>query len=1062
MADGDEGQMADGGEMAQQPDTEDLIAIVGMAGRFPGSRDVAEFWQNALAGTEAVVEYSRDELIAAGEDPALVDDPQYVRSGAPLEDHDRFDAKAFGYTPREARLMDPQVRIFLECAWAALEDAGCDPDRYRERAAVFAAAGMTRYLWLNAVPALGSSINMLEARILNDKDFLASAASYRLGLRGPAVSVQTACSASLVAVHQAVQSLLSHESDLALAGGSTIELPHRIGYLYKEGSIGSPDGHCRPFDHRAEGTIGGSGAGAVALQRYDDAVAEGRRVYAVIRASALNNDGSAKVGFTAPSVEGQAAVIRDALSLADVAPHTVGYIETHGTGTRIGDPIEIEALRSAYGAAHDASREASWEGGRIALGSAKATIGHLDAAAGVAGLIRAALAVRDGVIPPSSYFEKPNPLLELEDSPFHVPVERTAWPSGDSPRRAAVSSFGVGGTNAHVVLEQAPAAAPVAPTPRDRELLVLSAVDEEALERWRLRVADALGESDADARDDTHRLADAAHTLATGRRQLPHRLAVVAADAGEAVARLRDVDTRRIRVAGEPPAVVFLFPGQGAQRPGMAAGLHRVAPVFRQELDTCLELLLGEGVDLRGLLLDPDADATALNSTDNAQPALFAYSYALARQWQAWGVVPRAMAGHSIGEYVAACLAGVFDLPAALRLVAARGRLMAALPAGSMLAVALSEDEAAEQARAAGLDLAAVNGPRQCVLSGPSAVVDGLRRNLVDKGVQNRVLHTSHAFHSAMLDPMLSAFARELRAVRLREPSSPFISCLTGEPITAEQACDPAYWTAQARGTVRFGAGLDLLAAEPDAFFVEVGAGKGMTELARRHLRTLRHAPVASLPLTGGEPAGELLGALGQAWEAGAEIDWAAYYDGERRGQAALPGYPFARDRYWLDAPARSHQSAAPGSVPAAVDTGAATAETAAAGRGSGGARGGTEAVVLAVFTEAFGTDDINPDDDFFGLGGTSLLAAEVVHRLRRELNTEFPVRYLFEASQVSELAALIDGGTTGVEGASAVSGPGSPDDTSAELDDLAAELAGLSDDELARLLGTGPEGATA
>lgn len=1047
--------MADGGHMAGEgrrtertgtevTDTEDLIAIVGMAGRFPGGEDIPAFWRNAVSGTEAIVEYDRDELIAAGEDPALVDDPDYVRSGMPLAGHDRFDAKAFGYTPREARLLDPQVRIFLECAWHALEDAGCDPYRYRERAAVFAAAGMTRYLWLNAVPALGGSINMLEARILNDKDFLATAAGYRLGLRGPAVSVQTACSASLVAVHLAVQSLLSHESDMALAGGSTIEIPHRVGYLYKEGSISSRDGRCRPFDHRSEGTVGGSGAGAVLLQRYDDAVAEGRRVYAVIRGSAINNDGAAKVGFTAPSVEGQAAAVRDAMSLADVAPHTIGYVETHGTGTRIGDPIEIEALRSAYGVT-GGTADPSWAGRRVALGSAKATIGHLDAAAGVAGLIRAALAVRDGIIPASAYFEEPNPLLELEDSPFYLPVKSTKWPVGDTPRRAGVSSFGVGGTNAHVVVEQAPAEAAGTPSPRERELLVLSAVDEEALERWRLLVADALERPEQP-------LADVAHTLATGRRLLPHRLAVVAADAEEARARLRDVYTRRIRVAGELPSPVFLFPGQGAQRPGMAAGLHKVAPRFREELDTCLELLRREGLDLRELLLDPDADAATLDSTDNAQPALFAFSYALARQWQEWGVTPRAMAGHSIGEYVAACLAGVFELPDALRLVAARGRLMAALPHGGMLAVALPEEEAAAHAMAARLDLAAVNGPRQCVISGAAEAVEELRANLAGQGVQCRILHTSHAFHSAMLDPMLAAFERELSAVRLREPALPFLSCLTGQPITAEQACDPAYWTAQARGTVRFGAGIDLLAERKDTLFIEVGAGKGMSELARRHLRALQHAPVASLPLTDDEPpAAQLLGALGQVWEAGAEVDWDAYYDGERRRHGELPGYPFSRDRYWLDAPARSQAPAA-----AAVDD--AATEEAPAVPVAIGSGGHTEAVVLAAFTEAFGMDDIGLEDDFFGLGGTSLLAAELVHRLRKQLGVDFPVRYLFEAPQVAELAALIDAGSDGGDGGTR---PGA--DGSDELDELMAQLAGLPEDELDRLLGTGgAEGAKA
>jgi phthiocerol/phenolphthiocerol synthesis type-I polyketide synthase E len=996
---------------------DDLIAIVGMAGRFPGSPSVAEFWANSLAGAEGVSFYGRDELIEAGEPAELVDDPAYVPASAPLADHDRFDAELFGYSPREARVMDPQQRVFLESAWEALEDAACDPDRLRARIGVFAGTGMTRYLWQNVVPALGSSLNQLEARLLNDKDFLATTTSYKLNLRGPSVNVQTACSTSLVAVHLAAQSLLSHECDLALAGGVTIELPHRVGYLYQEGGVNSPDGHCLPFDHRAAGCVGGSGVGVVVLQRLGEARAQHRRVHAVLRGSAVNNDGSGKVGFTAPSVTGQAAVIRDALFIAEAKPESIGYVETHGTGTPIGDPIEVEALRGAFDGV---------AAGSVALGSTKASIGHLDAAAGIAGLIRAVLAVREGVLPPSPYFQAPNPLLELDGSPFYLPTTASAWPRGATPRRAGVSSFGMGGTNAHVVVEQPPAVPDSAPDVPGKQLLVLSAASERALEAWRLRLADAMP-------DDG--LADVAHTLATGRRRLPHRLAVVADSPQQAADRLRDVSARRIRIAGDPPSVVFLFPGQGAQRPGMAADLHRVAPVFRTELDRCAELFERHGVHLRDPLLDADSAPDALRRTDLAQPALFAHSYALARQWEHWGVTPSAMAGHSVGEYVAACLAGVLDLPDAVRLVARRGALMAALPSGSMLAVALPEDEAVALL-VDGVELAAVNGPRQCVLSGRTEAIERLHGTLSANGVRCKVLETSHAFHSAMLDPVLKPFEQEVRRTPLRPPSIPFTSCVTGGLIEPGQATDPAYWARQARRAVRFGDALDLLAADPGTLFVEVGAGRGMAELARRHLRTLQHAPISSLPLTGGDHDEQLLAALGQAWEHGVDVDWAALHEGGSRRVVALPGYPFTRKRHWITAPGRSSATTAPVDEPAPVAAKTGQAATSDA-----------EAVVIAVFREAFGVDDIGPQDDFFGLGGTSLLAAEVVHRLRKRFAVEFPVRYLFEAPGVADLAALISGTDQG--------------DAEDDLDALVAELSALPDHEIAHLLADGTDGVT-
>ncbi len=999
------------------------IAIVGMAGRFPGAASVDELWRRLCAGEELIRAFTEEELRAAGVEPALLGDPQYVRARGVLDGADLFDAGFFDYAPREAQLIDPQQRVFLECASEALEDAGHAAPLEGRRVGVFAGTGESGYAWdVYSHPELVRAVGAYQVSLGTKNDYLPTRVSYKLDLKGPSVNVQTACSTSLVAVHFACQALLAGECDLALAGGVAIAARQQRGYLWEEGHIFSPDGHCRAFDAKAAGTVTGSGAGVVVLRRLADALADGDRIDAVILGSAINNDGAGKVGFTAPSVDGQAEVIAAAQRLAGVDPATIGYVEAHGTGTPLGDPIEVQALTQVF-------RAASAGRSFCALGSVKTNVGHLDAAAGVTGLIKAALAVKHGRVPPSLHFETPNPELRLAEGPFYVASRLQEWPREGGPRRAGVSSFGIGGTNAHVVLEQAPvrekeAEPGAAAAARSAQLLLVSAKSAAALEAATDRLADHL-EAHADLD-----LADVAHTLRVGRRAFAHRRAVVCASREEAAAALRARDAERVsthalpaasRGAGRP--VAFLFPGQGAQHAGMGAALYREEPTYREALDRCCALFVPEiGRDLRELLhaagdARPAADSTLL-ATELAQPALFAVEWALAALWGAWGVRPEAMLGHSLGEYVAACLAGVFTLEDAVRLVAARGRLMGALPSGAMLGVPLAEAEVrdllAEQPE---LALAVVNGPASCVVSGPEQAIGACESLLRARGVEARRLHTSHAFHSAMMDPALPAFRAVVETVRLRPPELPYLSNLTGTWITATEATDPAYWVRHLRGTVRFADGLAALLAGGERLLLEVGPGRTLTTLATQHPARGRSVAIPSLrrPRDPRPEGAALLAAAGRLWLLGATLDWRGFQGDEKRRRVPLPTYPFERRRYRVErAPAR-RSAAAAGPLDAAdtvmaVDPPAPAAPVTAADRPDRlspyvAPRDAAERRIAALFGEVLGVAEVGAHDDFFDLGGSSLLAVRLATRLRDALGIALSPHALLEAPTVAALA---------------------------------------------------------
>jgi acyl transferase domain-containing protein/thioesterase domain-containing protein len=873
------------------------IAVVGLAVRLPGAHDAGEFWTNLKGGVESIRRLSDEELVQAGEDSALLHDPSYVRAAAVLDRLELFDAGFFGFSKREASVLDPQHRHFLEVCHEALEDAGIVPDAFGGAIGVFAGSGMNAYMPYNLFtnPELMRSMGLFLVRHTgNDKDFLTTRVSYCLNLKGPSVNVQTACSTSLVAIHQACQSLLAGECDVALAGGVTIELPHGRGYRYEEGEILSPDGHCRPFEARSKGTVFGSGAGIVVLRRLRDAVESGDCVRAVVKGSAVNNDGNRKVGYLAPSVEGQAECVVEALEVSGLTARQISYIECHGTGTPVGDPIEVAALVQAF------SRSAT-ERAFCGIGSVKSNIGHLDTAAGIASFVKVVQMLEHEELAPTLHFEKPNPQIDFASTPFFVVAHNRRWPRTDAPRRAGVSSLGVGGTNAHVIVEEAPRREK--PAVAGRGLIVLSARSQTSLERH----AAALSRHLADHPDLD--LTSVSSTLLHGRKRFPFARVLAASNASEAAALLVAPDRARVfdvQAESSEAPVVFLFPGGGAQHANMARAVYETEPTFRAAVDECLAILKRrEGLELESLLFPaPGAEEAASRELERpslALPAILTIELAFARLLDAWGIRPVAMIGHSLGEYAAAHLSGVLSLEAAFGILCCRGRLFEKVKKGGMLSVALPR-ERIEPLLASGLSIAAVNAPELCVVSGENHDLDELERRLTERDVQVRRLHIDVPAHSPLLEPILPEFREYLASVSLGTPKLPYVSNVTGE-FVRDKDLSREYFVSHLRNTVRFSEGLDAIrAAHSRAVLVEVGPGQTLTSLARLDpARTARHAVVPLSPHVKDTTPHDLFlrASIGRILVHGGAVDLDAFA-GPRR-IVALPVTPFEHERHWVE-----------------------------------------------------------------------------------------------------------------------------------------------------------------
>jgi acyl transferase domain-containing protein/acyl carrier protein len=885
------------------------IAVIGMAGRFPGAKDIDEFWNNLKNGIESISFFSDEELKEVGIDTGSLRDQNYVKAQGMLADIEYFDANFFGYTPTEAEIMDPQICIFHECAWTALEDAGYEPAAYDGLIGLYAGAA-PNLDWQARALLSGKSeeIGYFAAGHVTEKDYLSLRVSYKLSLKGPSFSLNTACSTSLVAIHLAYRAILTGECDMALAGGITLGPLRKIGYWYREGMINSPDGHCRAFDARAKGTIIGNGVGVVVLKRLEDAVWDRDHIYAVIKGAAINNDGIRKAGFTAPSVEGQAEVIKMALQMAEVEPETISYIEAHGTGTQLGDPVEIEALKLAFNTVKKSF---------CPIGSVKTNMGHLDAAAGAAGFIKTVLALNHKLIPPSLYFENPNPDIDFENSPFYVNTQLKQWENNGYPLRAGVSSFGIGGTNAHVILEEfSEGTGGLAPLPdahpsREYQLILLSAKTQPALDSMTENLAEFL------KKNKEANIADAAYTLQVGRKVLPYRRVLTCCHRNDAIETLSSMSPAKVKTfkakEGEKP-VIFMFSGLGSQYVDMGLDLYRNEPLFREEMDRCLEILNPIlGYKLKEVLY-PDGVNSQVSSEDShhssfiihhfevAQLVIFIIDYALAKLIMKWGIKPQAMIGYSFGEYAAACISGVFSLEDALKLIVYRGQLIRQTQAGGMLSVPLPREEL-EPLLDNQLSIAIDNGP-SCVAAGSKEILASFEKQMKEKKVLCMWVQNSHALHSKLMEPIVKEYEKAVSRVRLNKPQIAYISNVTGDWIRVEESTDPAYWAIHLKETVRFATGIEALAKTPGAVFVEIGPGRDLSALVLRYIENKPDLKTIHLVRHPNQKVSDeyfLVSRIGRLWLWGVKIDWKEFHARENRKRISLPTYPFQRDKYWLE-----------------------------------------------------------------------------------------------------------------------------------------------------------------
>lgn len=1037
---------------------EDLngVAIIGMAGRFPGAKNIDEFWRNLENSVECIKFYTEEELLEAGIAPEVIKNPYYMKAKGEVGDVDMFDASFFGINPREAEVTDPQHRMLLECAWEAMENAGYDSSKYDGLVGMYAGKSMDYYLLLNVFPRIKKEISAgsLQAAIGNDKDSLTTTIAYRLNLMGPVITIQTSSSTSLVAVCVACQSLLTYQCDIALAGGITAGPPIKSGYLFQSGGIWSDDGHTRAFDASSTGFVPGAGMGLVTLKRLEDAMADHDNIWAVIKGFAVNNDGCNKVSYAAPSVDAQAHVVAQAMAAAGVHPETISYIETHGTGTNLGDPIEMTALTQAFRASTDKKQF-------CAIGSAKTNIGHLDNAAGIAGLIKTSLAMKHKKIPASLHFETPNPKIDFDNSPFFVNTRLREWKTEGVPRRAGVTSLGMGGTNAHVILEETPGQEPPGAS-RPGQLVLLSAKTNSALDKMTENLAGYLkGNFDIN-------LADAAYSLAVGRKDFNYRRAVLCRDhdTAEAATILEKLTPGRVfntvcTMTSRP--VVFMFSGQGAQYVNMARELYQQEPVFREEMNRCFEILTPIlGYDIKEILYPESESGRDINQTQFTQPLLFIIEYSLARLFMDWGIIPAGMIGHSIGEFAAACISGCMSLEDTLRLVADRGRLMQETAAGSMLSVGMNEKDIIQVLEQyPELSLAAVNSPKHCVVSGKTEAIEKLEKQLSQQSQFNKRLKTSHAFHSPLMESIMDKFGETAAKIKSDSPKIPFISGVTGTWITTEDFFDKRYWVDHLRKPVRFSAGIAEILKDPTRLLLEVGPGNSLCVLAAEQKKgekktgdfifsSIRHIKQTDSDFT------FLLKTLANLWLSGVPIDWKNYYKNEKRFRIPLPTYPFERKRYWLDEVKQSESSQAVETrigedqeTPASEDAASAPSEKTVQIEEEKTFQPRpelnneyipptteTERKVAEMWEDLLGIKPVGIKDNFFDLGGHSLLATLFLSRVQDEFQIRLELRTIFEEPIVANLATLIDS------------------ERNKELDvqkieDLIQEVEGLSEEEI-------------
>jgi amino acid adenylation domain-containing protein len=993
------------------------IAVVGMACRLPGAKNVDEYWNNLILGKETLTNFTDEELAQHEPDFENINkNKDYVKVAGILSDIDKFDAGFFGMTPRDAKITDPQQRIWLETVWEAFENAGCDPLNYRGSIGVFAGGAMSSYLISNILrdPLRMENFVRTDATdtgqimIGNDISYLPTKTAYNFNLRGPAIFVQTACSTSLVAIAQACQSLYSYESDVCIAGGVRVSIPQEKGYIYQEGAIPSSDGHCRPFDAMATGTVGGNGVGAVVLKRLEDAIKDHDTIYALVSGWALNNDGSNKVSYTAPSIDGQAKVIRMAQSFAEVSPEEISYIEAHGTATQLGDPIEMAALTKAFTAKTDKKQFCG-------IGSVKSNIGHTDAAAGVASFIKTCLAAYHKKIPASLHYKTPNPHIDFENSPFYVQKELKDW-TEQKPLIMGVSSFGIGGTNAHVIVEQAPVKEKSErPTPEWPELILLSAKSEYSLEKRKEDLVKFIKSNpDSDIRD-------VAYTLANGRSHMLHRSFLVATSLEDiASGKAKFTDAKKDNLVSK---IAFAFPGQGAQYVNMGKDLYKKNETFRNILDECFKIVTSEtGEDLGNILFenkDPDEADRRLAGTELTQPALFIIEYALTKVLEQLNIRPDYLIGHSIGEYTAACVAGVFDMQTALKIVIKRGQLMSKMPTGKMMAVQTGIDKLKSLA-GTDFEIAADNAPEFCTISFKTENSDRVKALLDKNEIRYIPLNTSHAFHSAAFDPIVSEFSDYVNQFRLNPPELPFISCLTGMLITEEQAISGSYWARQLRNSVLFNKGIETIGRNKDIVFLEVGPNTHLSSLIRQNKEVLNKKIIIS---TLGKPddtdeRSKILNAIGNMYSVGINIDTDALRKNYSPNRIALPVYPFDRKRHWIDVKiSRTDGSKDLSVVRNVTDTLQLDEDTSSDIAYNEGIKlDKNTAKLFKIWKSLIGSDEIGLDEDFLDLGGNSLLALQIITRIKEVFGISIPLNTFLDNSTITKLGAIINKETSGPE----------------------------------------------